>query len=271
MNVRWVIQSNLLAEDDINLMRAACAVADVEFFPVKVVPFSADLPDFPLDEKVNIYYGSTTFISRVDEALKFPLGVFFCSEAFQMSNYNVRWGEHMLNYEAKVTTLGEFKESKEPPLSEWFIRPNADDKSFAGEVFTFEQAVDWAERVERNAQVERESGNVPALHGSTPILAGPAYRVQMEWRNYIVDGKVVTSSRYRQNHKLSKKREAPQDMIDFVHARCAEYVPNRVFVMDIAYCGGKYYIVECGCLNSAGLYDADVNEIVRAVSNAIIR
>lgn len=36
--------------------------------------------------------------------------------------------------------------------------------------------------------------------------------------------------------------------------------------MDIALCGGEYFIIECGCLNSVGFYDSDIHKIVEAVS-----
>ena len=174
----------------------------------------------------------------------------------------------MLNAEAKVTTL---KDCELLGLSEGehFVRPVADDKSFAGEVMLREELLEWAERVRLNAESEIKHGNVPSLNVDTPILVGPAYRVEKEWRNFIVDGKVISSTLYRKDHKLHKVREAPQEMLDFVHARCEEYVPHKIFVMDIALCGNSYYIIECGCLNSAGFYAADVDEIVKVVSQEV--
>ncbi len=266
--VRWVVQSNLLSENDIDSIRSACEKCGADFQPVQVIPFSDALPEFTVDDKVNIYYGSTTFISRVDDALKFPDGVFFCHTAFQMDNYNAKWGQHMLNIDAKLTTLNECLEGG-VPTGDNFARPVADDKSFAGEVMKREELLEWAERVKSNAAVEKEHGNVPTLDGDTPIMVGPALRVEKEWRNFIVDEKVIASTLYRKEHKLFKLREAPQDMIDFVHDRCGEYVPHRIFVMDIALCGNSYYIVECGCFNSAGFYAADVDEIVKVVSLAM--
>lgn len=266
--VRWVVQSNLLAEDDIANISSACAKAGFDFEPVQVVPFSDELPKFTLDDKTNIYYGSTVFIAKLDELLGFPDGIFFCSKAFQMSNYNARWGKHMLNFGAIDTTLGEFPYLSNIPGGDLFVRPNADDKSFAGEVMTDIELFEWAHRVRSNEETERIHGNVPSLTINTPILVGPAYRVEREWRNFIIDGKVVASTLYRKDHKLFKRREAPQEMLDFVHARCREYTPHRIFVMDIALCDNSYYIVECGCFNSVGFYCADIDVIVEAVGQA---
>jgi hypothetical protein len=268
LSIRWVVQSNLLAENDIERLHDACERCGAEFESVQVIPFSEELPKFTLDEKVNIYYGSTTFIERVDKMLNFPKGVFFCSKAFQMDNYIQRWGVHMLNAQAKVTTLGECH-GDDLKSAEYFVRPVADDKSFAGEVMLKDDLLKWVERVRENEISERAMGNPVSLDLQTPILVAPAYRVEKEWRNFIVDGKVIASTLYRKDHKLNKLREAPQEMLDFVHARCEEYVPHRIFVMDIALCGNSYYIIECGCLNSAGFYVADIDEIVKIVSQAM--
>ena len=51
----------------------------------------------------------------------------------------------------------------------------------------------------------------------------------------MIDGKVVTSSMYRKNFKLNKDgNDIPPDMIKFVEDRCKEYMPHKVFAMDIA-------------------------------------
>ena len=90
------------------------------------------------------------------------------------------------------------------------------------------------------------------------------------WGNYVIDGKVVTSSMYRKNFKLNKDgNDIPPDMIKFVEDRCKEYMPHKVFAMDIALCGGDYYIIECGCLNSVGLYHCDLTKLVEGLSNFV--
>ena len=95
-------------------------------------------------------------------------------------------------------------------------------------------------------------------------------KLLFQWRNYVIDGKVVTSSMYRKNFKLNKDgNDIPPDMIKFVEDRCKEYMPHKVFAMDIALCGGDYYIIECGCLNSVGLYHCDLTKLVDRWKNPI--
>ena len=260
--VRWVVQSNLLSENDIELIKDACDQLDIEFFPVKVIPFSTEIPYIPIDKKFNIYYGSTLFIDNVNQKLNNPKGIFYSSEEFTMSNYINKWGNHLLSSEAQITNFNELCAKEYDVTSEWFIRPNADDKSFAGIIMDFQSIKDWKNKFQQFDSVE--------LNEKTEILVGPAYHIKKEWRNFIVDKKIISSSLYRKDHKLYiSSTDIPNEMLQFVLARCEEYTPNSIFVMDIGLCGDNYYIIECGCMNSAGFYLANVNSIVKAVSESL--
>lgn len=259
-NLRWVIQTNLGHGDDHLQMQEACKKLGVEFQGIEVIPFSITLPSFKEDEKTNIYYGSTTFMYNLYNLRNKPVGLFFDEEKFSMENYIKVWGEHMLNSEAKITTFDEFSTENHDPESLWFIRPDADDKSFAGDVMTFEQIKNWTATFQKFDNVN--------LSGDKKIIVGPPYNIKKEWRNYIVDGKIVASSLYRKDFRLNKSRhDVPSEMLDFVQARINEYMPHKNFAMDIAFCGDSYYIIECGCLNSVGFYDADISVIVEAITN----
>jgi len=106
------------------------------------------------------------------------------------------------------------------------------------------------------------------LELSSLILVSKPYNLHKEWRLYIVDGEIVTASRYRTNFKLSKSStDIPEDMLDFARNRMKEYMPHKNFAMDICSVhDGTYYIIECGCLNSVGFYHADINKLVKAVT-----
>lgn len=261
-NIRWVIQQNLIAENDLEAIRQVCNDMAIAFEEIQVIPFSSEVPEFTKDEKVNIYYGSTTLMYNIYRQLDRPRGLFFDEQAFTSANYLAAWKEYMLNYGAKVTTFREFSEEEHPPESLWFMRPDADDKSFNGDVRTFSDIQNFIANAVKYDNV--------ILTGDTKILVGPPYRIDKEWRNYVVNGKVVTSSLYRKDFRLNKSRhDAPESMIQFVEARCREYTPHSIFAMDIALCGDQYYIIECGCLNSVGFYDADVAALVKAVSECV--
>ena len=261
-NIRWIIQNNLIHENDLKEVQNACKDMNVEFEEIIVIPFSSEIPEFKNDDKINIYYGATTLMYNIYHEFNKPVGLFFDEETFSIENYMKHWGQHMLNSDAKVTTFDEFSLENHDDESLWFIRPDADDKSFNGQMKTFKEIKDWFHSFQSFENV--------ILTGKTKIVVGEPYNIKKEWRNYIVDGKVVASSLYRKNFRLNKSRhDVPQDMIDFVEARCKEYMPHKIFAIDIALCGDEYYIIECGCLNSVGFYDADISKIVRSVTEFV--
>lgn len=244
-------------------MRDALQHFSIKFEEVKIIPFSGDLPKITFDHHINIYYGSTTFMYNVYKRLSKPVGLFFDEQSFTMENYLKQWSKHMLNYGAELTTIRRFAGQTHDHDSLWFIRPNADDKSFSGEVKSFGDIKHWKDNISSYDNV--------VLSEDTKILVGVAYNIEKEWRNFVVGGKVVASSLYRENFKLKTSSEnIPESMVAFAEERCGEYMPHKIFVMDIALCGGNYYIVECGCFNSTGFYKADVHKIIKEVSIGIL-
>jgi len=266
--VRFIIQDNLIAENDRNQFQEACDKLGVEHVEVLVIPFLDELPEFPVDDEYeNVYYGSTTFMNNVYEKLNKPIGLFYNHETFSMENYIDKWGEHMLSSGAEIMKVSEFLDNdRSSPGIKVFVRPDGDGKEFDGTVADEYEIMDMIKRM-----IKYEG----PLNEDSKILVGPAYNIGREWRNYVVNGKVVTSSRYRNNFRLSKSGEdIPEDMIKFVEDRLKEYTPHEVIAIDIAetkYDDGdmRYYIIECGCMNSVGFYHADIFKYVDALTNYI--
>jgi len=264
--VRWIIQDNNYADKDKKALVSACQKYDLKHQLVSIIPFSEELPSFPhQDDHENIYYGSTTMMNRVYEQFNAPLGLFYDHETFSMQNYIKQWGKHMLSSDAQFMTLETFAQQNQPADQLFFIRPDADSKAFNGQVLSFAEIQTWAKRL-------ADLGEEEELHPKTKIMASTPYHIEKEWRNFIINGKVFTSSRYAQNFKVDKSStDIPKEMIAFVEARCKKYQPHDVFVMDIAKCSGEheYYIIECGCMNSVGFYHADIDRYVYSLSNYI--
>ncbi len=104
---------------------------------------------------------------------------------------------------------------------------------------------------------------------STIVVSEP-YNIQNEWRLWIVKEKVVAASKYREYFKLKKEEGCPSDVVSFAEDRCKQYTPHDVFVMDICLSGDEYFIVECGCMNGAGFYKANIEDIVTSVSDYFV-
>jgi hypothetical protein len=215
-----------------------------------------------VDDKVNIYYGSTTLMSNIYEQLDKPEGLFYNHETYSMENYIKQWGEHMLNSEGRITTIKKFLAEDNDPEENFFVRPDGDGKEFDGQVAKFKNAKSWFKKVlQYDYRITEDS----------IILVGPAYNINKEWRNYIVNGEIVSSTLYRKNFKLNKSAtDIPEGMLAFVRDRIKEYSPHESFAIDIASTeDGTYYIIECGCLNSVGFYAADIEGIIKSITTWI--
>jgi hypothetical protein len=253
--VRWVVQSNLGKEEDVQSIRDACADQCWGFVAVDAIPFSDDLPDVSESGDLTVFYGATRWINTIYESDKWTPGTFFNPECV-FTHWIEKYKGHALNYGAKETTLEDFGSVADDYGDEVFVRPVSDQKEFAGQVIKKSEIKSWAEKVQTD---------VPDF-AKVPIVVGEPYGISEEWRLFMVDNKVSAGSRYRRYHKLAPHPEVPQEVVEFAEARAKEYSPAGVFVMDVGRSGESLYVIEIGCFNSAGFYASDISKIVKDVS-----
>jgi len=132
-NIQWVIQRNLTNTDDLNALKLGCDKIGVQNLEMDIIPFTDQLPDFSKD-KQSIFYGSTTMGQLLYKDRDQYKGYFFDQERFSIENYFNKWGAHMLNYGALVTSFNELMSKDYEADKLLFIRPDDDSKSFSGEV-----------------------------------------------------------------------------------------------------------------------------------------
>jgi hypothetical protein len=261
-NVQWVVQQNLTSKEDFEGLMDACEKLGISFHPVIIVPFSSELPEFDM-KKHSIPYGSTTFNALVCQDDILAKGLFFNEATFSMQNYFDRWGEYILNYGSRICTFHELMNSSTENDKLLFIRPNDDSKSFAGDVIRFGEIKEWYNKLSSLANIN--------LSLNTKIVVSELYNIQIEWRLWIIEKKVVAASKYRELFRLKKEEGCPAEVVSFAENRCIEYTPHDVFVMDVCLSGDGYYIVECGCMNGAGFYKAKIESIVKSATDYFIR
>lgn len=247
---------------DFEQLKESCYKIGVKFIELDIIPFTAKLPAFDRSRS-SIIYGSTTFNAVAFDDANLRKGLFFDEATFSIENYIEKWGRHMLNFNASVITFKELIDGDNYSSDKLlFIRPNDDSKSFAGEVKRFDEIGDWYEKLKvvENTNLSLES----------KIVVSEPYNIKYEWRLWVVNKKVVAASKYREYFKLRKEEGCPADVVSFAEERCQQYTPHDVFVMDICLCGDEYFIVECGCMNGAGFYKADIENIVKNVTKYFI-
>lgn len=257
--IKWIVQKNLIKESVLQEFRQAFADLLIPSEEVNVIPFSNELPMFSPKE-INVFYGSTTLMLNAYKSPHFSNGVFFEEKTFTTQRYLKEWGAHLLNNDGGVYTFQEFIQNIVETRDEWFLRPNADDKSFAGMVLSKIEVKEWY------AKIENLKDSV--LNSKTEIFVSSTKNIQKEWRSFIVNGKVVDISRYMFNGELNISRtDIPKSVIAFIEARAKEFSPHSIFVMDIALSHSEYKIIECNCFNGTGFYDHDIKTIVKTVTD----
>lgn len=254
--MRWAIQTNLGKVDEIQRLAQTCRDCGQEVAELKHIPFSDELPD--LDTEVpTVFYGATSFVTNIAERGNWSPGVFFHEPAFRFGACLERLGSKLLNSQAQITTLGELALADYGDEKELFLRPVADTKAFAGNVWRFGDVRDWVAKLER-AQTD--------LSPLTEIVVSEPVGLAVEWRVFLVDGRAVAGSQYRQYHRLVVEPGLSAEVALFAEQAAALYSPAPVFVADITRSGDNLYVVEYNCFNSCGFYAADLAQIVRAVS-----
>jgi len=256
-SIQWVVQSNLTALSDLAHLKNVCEKIGVTHVEAAIIPFTQELPAFDRSRK-SIIYGSTTFnrLALKDKDLR--TGVFFDERQFSIENYIDKWGAHMLNCGATITSFKHLIASGNYNSDKLlFIRPDDDSKLFAGEVKRFYEIKAWYDKFIVDDNIDLSSSK---------IVVSEPYNLQYEWRLWIVNKKVVAASKYRTYFNLTKEEGCPAQVASFAEERCKEFTPHDVFVMDICLCGDEYFIVECGCMNGAGFYSANIENIVSSVT-----
>lgn len=257
-HIYWLVQENNISREDYDRLKQACADTGIGFEPIYVIPFTDSLPAFNRERNYIVYGSITLSVLGVKDSL-LKKGIFYNDRDFSIDNYLLKWGKHMLNYGARITTLSELSKEDHDDESLHFIRPDHDNKSFAGEVKKFADIRQWV--------TELEAADRKDLSQEEKIVVAKPWNIQSEWRCWIVNKKVVTASRYREQFRLCKETGCPPEVTAFAESRCSAYTPHDVFVMDICLCGNEYYIVECGSMNAAGFYHADLHRLVKAVTD----
>lgn len=253
--MHWGIQTNLGKETSQQIVDA-CKATGTPYTGLMAIPFSfCPLPELPADVPT-IFWGSIGFIHPIWKSQKWKPGVIF-NENFDYSVWSKKWGEHCLNSSAVITTLEDFSKAEYPADSLHFIRPCADDKAFTGQVIEFSEVKDW---------IRGLMGIDETYLQRTSIVVSEPVGIHLEWRLYMLDGRVMSASQYRKDFRSIRSPGAPKEVIEFGEKMASIWSPAPLFTLDIAESGGDLYVNEMGTFHSAGMYEADVVKIVSDIN-----
>lgn len=265
----WVVQDNIYKEQKHSVLMKTLEERNIPHAEVKVVPFFDFLmpPDFDshsfqgdidevkqvqIDEDGPIMVLGSLSLARIAKERGWTPGSFLNGQ-FHYQHWSKAFSGHLLNENAVINTFDKI----EPIWDEFFFRPCEDTKIFNGEVTTKEKFFLWREK-EMNSPYGCDYAN-------DEVMISPLKEIISEYRFFVVDGKVVTYSQYKQDNELYQSNDVPTNIVLFAQQMVDLWQPVRAFVIDIANTSEGLKVIEINNFNSAGFYDADVVKIIDAI------
>lgn len=257
--MHWIIEDNKESYTTQAIIEALEELS-VPYSTHKIIPFIGEiLGDMPeANQKVTCYgpYSMRNYLKKYN----YQPGTYDLEDM----DFNVQmhyWGDNMLNSDSKVL---KFKDIQEWPSDEArFIRPIKDSKVFNGGYFEWEEFKDWQNKV---VNLQEDFGDT--LSGETLVQVAYPKNIYKEFRVWVVGGKVVETSQYRENFRLTQKEHdfTPAAVIDYVEEIVKLWKPHDVFVVDIALLkNGTKKVIEINTFNAAGFYKANVKKIITSI------
>lgn len=292
----WLIE-NGFDENDCALIEAAvaahCRVAEGRYVPfAKQFRLSAD-PDASWTRAVTdggpiLFHGSLNAL----RAVRGPLVTTWCDFAkLRCSSYYNWFGADLLGSRYVMLPLREvlrrrddlyrflgyfFHDTGDGSTRDdrrVFIRPDENDKRFDGQVVHYEQLDGWMASVFGR---ENEVDGLCVVSSVEPIDA--------EYRLVVAEGKVIASSRYRLDGRLSIERGCPDGAVALVERLARIWEPHPIWIADVAqqrehnirgnppddFRPDRFKLIEIGSVNCAGFYACDLKPIVEKMTELAV-
>jgi len=247
----YLVQNNLFCENGYRNLVASLERLGLDHEFINVRHFIEEL-DFQTDRKDVFVFGAIKLARLAKKYDWIPGSLMTENHNFEI--YRDKYGSNLLNYDSIVCRMDDEWEWDGPK----FIRPTLDTKEFDGKVFFTKDEWIKSRDIHWNNDFARKS---------TMIQISSPKKIYREFRFYIVDGKVITGSQYKMNGRVSIIDMVDEESANFCQKMVDVYQLAKAFVMDIALTDEGCKIIECGCINCAGFYCADIQKILMCIEN----
>jgi len=246
----YIVQKNVFREENYDNLILALDRLKLSYEIVDVLPFIETF-EFHCKDK-NVFPFGSTKMARLSKLYGWTPG----SQLNDNHDYQVYknfYGDNLLNYDSLIYKFDDEFFVDKP----FFARPTKDSKAFTGKVFDMET---W--RKFRNTAL------INILDKDTEIQVSLVKVIQKEIRFWIVKGKIATASQYKLGTRVVLSDTVDQPAYDFCNKMIQLFQLNDAFVMDLCLVNDEYKIVECGCINCAGFYRADLQKLLVKLEEA---
>jgi len=251
----YIIQENLFKEEGHAKLINCLERFNIPYELVQVSPFIEEV-EFETDRKDVFVFGSLK-LARLSKKYGWDPGALI-TENHDYEVYSKFYKEELLNYDSRIVRAGDDFEWE---FEQQFIRPTLDTKVFTGKIFEKEEWIKTRDRL-------LDPGYQSSLTEGTLIQVARPKRLTQEIRNWVVDGKIITSSTYRRGSFLVYDGIVDEDAIQYAQSMVDKFQLAKTFVIDIALTEEGWKVIECGSTSCAGFYEADMQKLIMALENA---
>jgi hypothetical protein len=142
-----------------------------------------------------------------------------------------------------------------------FIRPSSGDKIFTGQLF-------YKHNMEEELKRTLNSFDLDYLQPMMVVIAKPQTIIK-EWRLVVAQDQILSGSLYHDRTLNLDYRGYPKEVKILTEKILSEttYRPDKIWTMDFCQTSDqKIHLLEIGGFSCAGIYECDLEPIVREVS-----
>jgi|GEM_PF-4473797 len=265
----WVIEDGPFKETDYKFEEFA-DVVKIKYRPFdNTNPYEVISGEFPHKHRHDVmFYGSINMGRRLIKK-GFFWQVWLYDKVFDVNHWMGYFGNSCLNSDGALVPFGILKRHLSDMYNKCaFIRPNTGYKLFSGHIIDFwdlkKSDYDWKELNNLQEQFH--------IFPEDLIFVAPPAKIPYEYRFVISSdieckNTIVTASQYKENGELLISKNVPVETYDYVNSiiQRVKYHPAPLWTLDVGRGEDpkQNYIIETGSFTSAGLYDCDIEKIVK--------
>lgn len=252
--MHWIVNTCLKREGGYEALIQQLENQNVSYTLVRKPPFADYLvnmdndDELTLDIKGAVFVTGTTSMKLVSDKHGWEPGYVDSPGIRECLEH---WGVHMLNHDA---TFGAIQDIEVPDY-DFFIRPDLDSKSFSGTKMSKNEFNSWRKDL-------MDIKGWTSIPPDTLVMVCPLKRIWAEYRCSVIDGRVVTASRYKTGQTVAYSSEVGNRIINFANDRVKEWNPRIAFTLDVADTPEGLKIVETNSISASGFYALDMNKFV---------
>lgn len=254
MPVTWILERDVFSEKCFNEMVSHFKDNGIPYHVVRIIPFIHEIEGkCPSVSNPVVVYGSIG-IQKLAQMREWIPGVFTDPTKFNYETYRDALGDLLLNPDCIRMPMSQVASYlNESGRDYFFIKPNGDTKEFAGTLMEASDFATWHRKMLDTGYLDGNDFDI--------VISDPK-KLDCEWRIVVVDGKISSSSLYRQYQMVKPEQHIIPEVADLVMKAHSKFVPAPVYVIDIAQTENGFRVIEYNTFNSAGMYACDVGCVI---------